>query len=268
MFYLDILPIAFKIGNLSIYWYGIIYALSIFIIWLFSSYIIKMMKKFDISILSSQYFDQFMFIGIISCIIGARLGHILFFEPEYYINNPFEIFMIRNGGLSFHGGVLGILFSLFYFKRKYNIPIKIMADILSFSGALGIFIGRIANFINQELYGIVTNFKFAVIFSFVDNFPRHPTQIYESIFEGFVSFWIMLMIWKFKGPKLIGSGIFSATFMIVYSSSRFIIEFYKDVETYNYFNMFSLTVGQILSIILFIFAFVVLRYKEGDVIKN
>ena len=264
MFFLDIFPIAFRMGNLSIYWYGIIYAFSIFFVWMFSGYILKTMKKSDLNVPEIQLFDKFIFTGIISCIVGARVGHVLFYELSYYIENPLEIFMLRNGGLSFHGGVIGLCFAAYFFKKKYGISIKLLADILSFSGSFGIFIGRIANFINQELYGVVTNVKHAVIFSFVDNFPRHPTQIYESLFEGLFSFWVMLMVWKIKGPKSVGTGIFAFLFMIIYSISRFIIEYFKDVEVYTYFDFISLTMGQILSIFLFFFSFFILRYVEGD----
>jgi phosphatidylglycerol:prolipoprotein diacylglycerol transferase len=256
MFLLDISPVAFTFGQIPVYWYGIIYALSIFASWKFACYIIKNSDYTP----SKPEFEKFIFGGIIACIIGARLGHVLFFEFEYYISHPLEIIMIRNGGLSFHGGIIGIFVVSYNFCKKKGYNFKILADILSFSGAIGVSLGRIANFINQELYGTVTGVEWAVIFSRVDNMPRHPSQLYESLFEGLFSFWIMLIFWKTRGPKSIGSGLYAFIFMLIYSSSRYIVEFFKDVEVLTFFGTFSFTVGQILSIILFISAFFIINF--------
>jgi phosphatidylglycerol:prolipoprotein diacylglycerol transferase len=255
LFFLDISPIAFSIGSLPVYWYGIIYSISILISWKFAWYIFKNTRYTA----SKAEFEKFMFQCIIACIIGARLGHVLFFELEYYITHPMEIIMIRKGGLSFHGGALGIFIVIYNFCKKNGYSFKTLIDILSFAGAIGIAFGRIANFINQELYGVATSVEWAVIFNLVDQMPRHPSQLYESLFEGFFSFWIMLIFWKMKGPKSIGSGLYSFLFMIIYSSSRYIIEFFKEVEVLTVFGVFLFTVGQILSIILFIAAFFVLK---------
>lgn len=258
MFFLDFSPVAFSFGHISIYWYGIIYATSILLSWKFACYIIRKTPNAP----SIPEFDVFMFAGIIACVVGARLGHILFFEFEYYLQHPLDIMMIRNGGLSFHGAVIGIISVVVWFSRKYKYNFKVMADILAFAGSIGIFCGRIANFINQELYGSPTGVKWAVIFSRVDSLPRHPTQIYESIFEGLFSFWIMLILWKLRGVRSIGTGVYAFIFLTIYSSSRYIIEFFKDVEVITYFNMFSITVGQILSIVFFLLAICVLKYRS------
>ncbi len=260
MFLLDLSPIAFSIGTISIYWYGIIYALSIFCSWKFACYVIQ---KSECGI-SKQEFEQFMFLCVISCIIGARLGHIFFFELEYYISHPIEIIMLRNGGMSFHGGIIGLIIAVFIFAKKHKTNIHVIFDVLSFAGAIGIFLGRIANFINQELYGVPSGSKWAVIFSRVDQLPRHPTQLYESLTEGLLSFCIMFIVWKIKGKQSIGSGLYTFLFLTIYSTSRYIIEFFKEVETITYFNMFSFTIGQILSIFLIAFAFINLQLKSRN----
>lgn len=238
------------------YWYGILYATSIFASWQFACHIIKNSDHTP----SKQELERFIFGCIVACIIGARLGHILFFELEYYVSHPLEIIMLRKGGLSFHGGIIGIFFASYNFCKKKGYNFKILADILSFSGSIGVFLGRIANFINQELYGTVTGVDWAVIFSRVDQMPRHPSQLYESLFEGFFSFWTMLIFWKTRGSKSIGSGLYAFIFMIVYASSRYIIEFFKEVEVLTFFGNFSFTVGQILSIILFVSAFFMINF--------
>jgi phosphatidylglycerol:prolipoprotein diacylglycerol transferase len=195
-------------------------------------------------------------------IIGARLGHVLFFDFEYYLNNPFEVLMIRKGGLSFHGGAIALAVYAYFFNKRRGLSWKIMMDALCIGGALGLGLGRIANFFNQELYGKVCSSDFAVIFQMVDHMPRYPTQIFESIFEGFINFWILIATFKIGGTKVIGNCKIPAIFSIIYSSSRFVIEFYKDVEVYTYFKCISLTVGQALSIALFMFGIWMFRFHS------
>jgi phosphatidylglycerol:prolipoprotein diacylglycerol transferase len=253
MFVWSISPIAFSVLSLDIYWYGIIYAFALFTSWAVATYILRKLRANGVSILTKEEFDNFMFWAIVSIVVGARLGHVLFFEIEYYLKNPFEILMLRQGGLSFHGAIIGLGLYLYAFVRKRNFSWKLFADVLCLSGALGIGIGRLANFMNQELYGKIATVDCAVIFSLVDNMPRYPTQIFESFFEGFLNFWILFIIFRIKGITLLGTGIFTSVFCIVYSSSRFIIEFFKEVETYTYFNSVTLTTGQTLSIAMFLF---------------
>ena len=244
-------PIAFEIGKLQIYWYGIIYALSLFLSWMLSTWILRKLRQNNINVPSKEEFDGFMFWAIVFVVVGARFGHIVFYDLEYYIKHPSEIIMIRNGGLSFHGAVLSLFLYIFAYVKRKTINWKIMTDVLVISGALGVGIGRFANFMNQELYGKITSSNFAVIFKYVDNMPRYPTQLFEAFFEGLLNFWILFVFFRFKGTKIIGTGTPSALFCIIYSSSRFIIEFYKDVETYTFFNAIELTIGQILSILMF-----------------
>jgi phosphatidylglycerol:prolipoprotein diacylglycerol transferase len=177
----------------------------------------------------------------------------LFFDIEYYLKNPLEIIMIRRGGLSFHGAAIGIGLYVYAFVKKRNLSWRLFTDILCLAGALGVGIGRLANFANQELYGKIATIDCAVIFSLVDNMPRYPTQLFESFFEGFLNFWILFIIFRIKGILTFGTGILTSVFCIVYSSSRFIIEFFKETETHTYFNSITLSAGQVLSIAMFLF---------------
>ena len=256
-------PIAFSIGNFNVYWYGIIYAIALFSSWAIATWILRKLRNNNISVPTKEVFDSFMFWAIVSIIIGARLGHVLFFDLEYYISRPLEIFMLRNGGLSFHGSVIALAIYTYFFMKKQKLSWAVLIDVLSIAGAFGVGIGRLANFMNQELYGKISTNDFSVIFSFVDHMPRYPTQLFESFFEGFLTFLILLIVLKVKGFRTIGSGLFSALFCIIYSSARFAIEFYKDVETYTYFNILTLTVGQILSIALFLFGIFMLYLKNN-----
>ncbi len=262
MFTLSISPIAFHIGTLSVYWYGVIYATALLASWIVATWCFRKLRHNDMKVPSPAEFDGFMFFGIISMLVGARLGHVLFFELDEYLKDPMEIFMIRNGGLSFHGACIGIASYAYFFVRKHKYSWKIMADVLCLAGSLGVGIGRVANFINQELYGVMAGGSNAVIFKYVDNIPRHPTQLYESFFEGFLNFWIMFIVFRIRGAKSMGTGIFVALFSIIYASSRFVIEFYKETERYIYFDAIYITTGQILSLALLIFGVLVLYYQE------
>jgi phosphatidylglycerol:prolipoprotein diacylglycerol transferase len=214
------------------------------------------------SIPSKEDFDKFMFFAIVWTVVGARLGHIIFFDLEYYIHHLHEVILIRYGGLSFHGSVLALALYTYYFCKKNVVYWKIILDVLCLAGALGIGIGRLANFVNQELYGKVCTSDFAVIFTLVDQLPRYPTQLFESFFEGFLNFWLLIIIFRLKGLVIIGTGMLTSIFCIVYSSARFVIEFYKEVETITYFKCLSLTVGQILSLALFFFGIFVVHYQK------
>ena len=264
MFIWQASPVAFSISGWNIYWYGIIYASSLFASWMVATWVLRKLRYNKINVPSKEDFDSFMFWAIISILVGARLGHVIFFELEYYLSNPIEILMLRNGGLSFHGSVIGLAIYTYFYNKRHNLSWKLMADVLCFASTLGIGIGRLANFMNQELYGKICTSDFAVIFKFVDEMPRYPTQIFESFFEGFLNFWIMFIVFRLKGVKIMGTGAMTSIFCIVYSSSRFVIEFFKEVETYTYFNCITLTVGQILSITMFLFGIFVLYYKENN----
>ena len=267
MFVLSCHPVAFSFLGWSVYWYGIIYATALLCSWGIATWVLRKLRNNKIHVPSVEDFDKFMAFAIISIVVGARLGHVLFFQFDYFINRPLEIFMIHRGGLSFHGAVIGLGLYSYFFVKKHNITWKLLADVLCLAGALGVGIGRIANFINQELYGRITGSDCAVIFRYVDQMPRYPTQLFESFFEGFLNFWIMFIVFRLKGVKVMGTGALVALFCIIYSSSRFIIEFYKEVETYTYFNRISLTIGQMLSLVLLIFGIFVLYYKKRE-LKN
>ncbi|MDR1390864.1 MAG: prolipoprotein diacylglyceryl transferase [Holosporales bacterium] len=264
MFTLSISPIAFSIGALNVYWYGIVYASALLLSWCVAVWALNKLRNNGVNVPSKEVFDKFMFWAIISIIIGARLGHVLFFDLKYYMQYPSEIIMLRNGGLSFHGAVISLVIYSYLFIKKYNFSLKLFADILCLAGALGIGIGRFANFINQELYGKISTSNASVIFLLVDHMPRYPTQIFESFFEGFLNFWILFIIFRLKGVKIIGTGVIVSVFCTVYSSARFIVEFYKEVETYVYFDAIALTIGQTLSITLFLFGVFMLHWRETD----
>ena len=237
-------PVAINIFSLEIRWYSLAYLAGILIGWLMS-------KKFFISDEKiKENFDDYITYLIIGIIVGGRLGYILFYNFLYYINNPLDIFKIWQGGMSFHGGVLGIIAASIWFGTKNKInPFKYL-DIIAVVAPVGIFFGRIANFINSELYGFETNLPWAVKFLQVDNLYRHPSQLYEALFEGFILFFIMIYLWKKK--FYITPGLISGFFLIFYSIFRFSVEFFRVPDDHLGYFLLNLSMGQILSLVFFL----------------
>jgi phosphatidylglycerol:prolipoprotein diacylglycerol transferase len=184
---------------------------------------------------------------MIGIIIGGRLGYVIFYNPDYYLNNLLEIFKLWNGGMSFHGGFIGVVFAVIYSSKISKTAILILADLIAIVAPIGIFFGRLANFINGELYGRITNHSFGMIFPNAGNSPRHPSQLYEAFFEGFVLFIIMLLFIKFTNI-LNKKGLITALFLSCYGSFRFIIEFFREPDANIGLLYFNFSMGQLLSL--------------------
>ena len=232
-------PVAFQILSIEIRWYSLAYIIGILTGWVFSK------KIFITDNGLKEKFDDYITYLILGIIIGGRLGYVIFYNLDYFINNFADIFKIWQGGMSFHGGLIGIVIASILFAKKNNHdPFKYL-DIVAIVAPIGIFFGRIANFINSELYGITTNLPWGVKFLRVDNLYRHPSQIYEAIFEGIILFFILLY---FRNKGLIKSpGVISGLFLIFYSFFRFLIEFLRVPDQQLGYLFFDLTMGQIMS---------------------
>ena len=234
-------PVAIQIFTLEIRWYSLAYIIGILFGWILS-------KKVFISDSNlKDKIDDFITFLILGIIIGGRLGYVFFYNFEYYFNNPADIFKIWQGGMSFHGGLIGVIIASIWFSKKNNQNVFDYLDIVSLVAPIGIFCGRLANFINSELYGIETNMPWAVKFVQVDNLFRHPSQLYEAIFEGIILFFILIYFRK-KGFMKV-PGFISGLFLIFYSIFRFFIEFLRAPDEQLGYLFFSLTMGQIISFI-------------------
>ena len=212
-------PVAIQIFSLEIRWYSLAYIFGILFAWIYCKKIL--IKDKNTSIL----FDELISYLIIGIILGGRLGYVLFYNSKYYLDNLVEILMIWQGGMSFHGGLLGVLIATIFFSKKHNVNKYIFLDLISASAPIGIFLGRISNFINSELYGRETDVLWSVVFKKVDNISRHPSQIYEAILEGLILFFIIFLYTKKN--YLLKPGLISSLFLIFYSLFRFIVEFYR-----------------------------------------
>ncbi len=237
-------PVAIQIFSLEIRWYSLSYIFGIILAWFYCK---KFLIKNDNDLKIIDDLVSYLIIGII---LGGRLGYVFFYNPVYYLKNPVEILMIWNGGMSFHGGLLGTILSTYIFCKLKNINSFIFLDLISLSAPIGIFLGRISNFINSELYGRVTEVSWGVKFLKIDNITRHPSQIYEAIFEGIILF-ILLNFIHTKNRDL-KPGIISALFLFFYSLFRFLIEFTREPDSHIGFLIFDLSMGQIISIIFLI----------------
>ena len=249
-------PVLIDFGFMVIRWYSLAYILGIIIGWILCKKIF--IKNLDIN----QKFDDYITYLIIGIIIGGRLGYVLFYNFNYYINNILDIFKIWQGGMSFHGGLLGIIIASILFAKKNNQDLFVYTDLVSLVAPIGIFFGRLANFINSELYGKVTEVPWAVTFVQVDNLSRHPSQLYEAIFEGIILF-ILLLYFRSKN-FLAKPGLISGLFLIFYSVFRFCIEFFRVPDEQIGYLIFNLSMGQIISLVFIMIGTIVFYLKNEN----
>ena len=248
-------PVAIQFFSFEIRWYSLAYIVGILFGWILSKKIFISNAEIKIK------FDDYITFLILGIIIGGRLGYIFFYNFSYYSTNLLDIFKIWQGGMSFHGGLIGIIISSIWFAKKNNQNPFNYLDIVSLVAPIGIFFGRIANFINSELYGIETNLPWGVKFIQVDDLYRHPSQLYEALFEGIILF-IILLYFRNKG-LLKTPGIISSLFLIFYSIFRFVIEFFRAPDNQLGYLILNLTMGQIASLIfLLIGILIIINYAN------
>ena len=255
-------PVAFSLFGFSVHWYGLMYILALVLALAMAKYLVK---KDDIPI-SNQLLDNYFFWVEIGVILGARLGWVLVYSGEagYYLTQPWQIFNpIHNGefigirGMSYHGAVVGFLIATWAFCRKFKQNLWQLLDLVALSIPLGYFFGRIGNFLNQELFGRITDVSWAIN---VAGQMRHPSQIYEAVLEGLAVFAILFVYRKFK--KFDGELI--ALYAILYTFARFVCEFFREPDFGIGFVFLNLSMGQILSFLMFacgIFLYIILNKK-------
>ena len=238
-------PVAFQIFSLEIKWYSLSYIIGILTGWILAKRIL--IKDNNLR----EKFDDYITYVILGIILGGRLGYILFYNFDYYLNNIVDVFKVWQGGMSFHGGLLGLIIVSVLFAKKNNHNPYIYLDIVSLVAPIGIFFGRIANFINSELYGKETVLPWGVKFEKIDNLYRHPSQLYEAFFEGL--FLLVILIFFQKSISAKNPGFISGIFLIFYSFFRFVIEFFRVPDVQLGYVFLNLSMGQILSLIFFVF---------------
>ena len=243
-FYQMLNPVAFSLGPISVRWYGIAYVLGFA---LAAFMLVRTSRRWHVRF-NSDSLLTIMICVIFGVIIGARLGYVLFYGFDYYAAHPLEVFVLSNGGMSFHGGLLGALASGIVAAKLTGIPYLTLADMGAIAAPIGLFFGRCANFVNGELWGAVTSLPIGVVFGgAAGNVARHPSQLYEALLEGIVLFCILYFLSRKKPPMPRGTHL--GVFLTFYGIFRFLIEFVRqpDVQL-GYLWAGWLTMGQLLSV--------------------
>ncbi len=232
-------PILFELGPLRVGWYGLMYVFGFIASYLLVRY---QMKKKDFGINRAEVENLYFYL-ILGLMVGARLGYVLFYDLKTYLQNPLEIIAIWHGGMSFHGGLIGVLLVGILFSYKNKKSFWKISDLLIVTAPIGLGLGRIGNFINGELYGRVTTLPWGMIFPKGGPLPRHPSQLYESALEGGILF---LILWTLKNNKKIPTGGLLALFLFLYGLFRFFVEFFREPDAHLGFILGPFTMGQLL----------------------
>ena len=256
----EISPIALSIGPLAIRWYSLAYLFGILIAWFL---VLRNSKKYNLGY-TAQHIEDLAFYMTMGIVIGGRLGYAIFYGGEEMWLKPWKILELWKGGMSFHGGVLGVIFAAFLYAKKYKFKFLAITDLVVLFAPIGIFLGRIANFINDELWGRVTNVAWAIRFPSGGYLPRHPSQLYEAIFEGIILFILLNYLWSFSAIRK-KNGVVSAVFIIFYGIFRICMEQFRQPDAHLGFYFEKITMGQMLSIPLVVIGIIILfkKYKRN-----
>lgn len=239
--YPQIDPVAFELGPLAVHWYGLMYLIGFGSAWLLGRWRVK----HDLTRVTLTDFEDMLFLAMLGAVIGGRLGYTLFYQPGYYLQHPLEIAFLWQGGMSFHGGLLGVLASLWFFARRKQYRFLELGDLVAPLVPLGLAAGRLGNFINGELWGRPTELPWGMVFPGAqDDIARHPSQLYQFALEGVLLF---VVVWWFaRNPKPVGQ--VSAVFLMGYGVLRFVAEFGREPDAFLGLLWASLSMGQWLCI--------------------
>ncbi|MCW8914873.1 MAG: prolipoprotein diacylglyceryl transferase [Magnetovibrio sp.] len=236
-------PVLVEIGPVVIRWYALAYIAGLVLGWRYMMWLADQAGSF----VKSKDADDFLVWAVFGVILGGRLGYVFFYKPEYYLANPAEILQTWQGGMSFHGGFLGVLFATWLFCRLRSIRFLAFVDLGVVVAPFGLFFGRLANFANSELWGRTTDVAWGVVFPNGGPYPRHPSQLYEAALEGLVLLVVLHLVWRRESLRKT-PGVLSGVFLIGYGLSRIIVEFFRQPDEHLGFLWGGATMGQLLSI--------------------
>lgn len=241
--YPEIDPVLISIGPFAIRWYSLAYVVGI----LGGAYYVDWLNKKPPVLKNFSAMDDLIVWSIFGIILGGRLGYVLFYNAEFYLHYPLEALKVWQGGMSFHGGLAGLILAVYWFCKKKSVPFLAVTDLCAAAAPIGLALGRVANFINGELYGRVTDSPMGMVFPTGGALPRHPSQLYEAALEGVVLFLILLIVAR-KGARHY-AGLMSGIFLIGYGVSRIIVEYFREPDAQLGFIIGDLiTMGQLLSL--------------------
>jgi phosphatidylglycerol---prolipoprotein diacylglyceryl transferase len=236
-------PVAIAIGPFAIRWYALAYIVGLLLGWRYCLWLARRPP----AVASPAAIDDFLVWATLGVVLGGRFGYVLFYKPDFYLQNPSEVLALWHGGMSFHGGALGVLTALVLFCRQRGLSLLAFSDIITSAVPIGIFFGRVANFVNGELWGRPTDVAWGVVFPGAGVVPRHPSELYEAGLEGLVLFLILFALVRFTNLRE-KPGLVSGVFLIGYGCARIFCEFFREPDAFLGFLWFGATMGQLLSI--------------------
>jgi phosphatidylglycerol:prolipoprotein diacylglycerol transferase len=239
----DIDPIAVALGPIAIRWYSLAYIVGLVAGWRYCRRLAARPPK----AIDPDAFDDFLLWATLGVVLGGRLGYVLFYKPAFFIDNPLEVFVLWRGGMSFHGGAAGVILAIILFARKRGVSWLSLGDLVGCAVPIGLFLGRLANFVNGELYGRAADVPWAMVFPFdPEQVPRHPSQLYEAALEGIVLFLLLYLLARrgwLERPGAIGGA-----FLAGYGLARIVVEFFREPDAHLGFLLGFTTMGQVLSL--------------------
>ena len=257
-------PVFIDFGIIQISWYSIAYVLGIILGWVYiKKILISTTKKSSSHSVSVEIFDDIIVYMVLGILIGGRLGYAIIYNFEYFLKNFIEIFMIWRGGMSFHGGLVGVIVAIFIFSKKNKINFFEIGDLVSCAAPIGIFFGRIANFINGELYGKVSELPWSFIFPNGGDASRHPSQLYEAILEGIILF-LIINFFAIKRKAIFNKGFISSLFLIYYSILRIIGEIFREPDQHLGYIFNFVSMGTLLSIIMLVMGLLIYLFIKNN----
>ena len=244
-------PVAFSLGPLHVRWYGLMYLAGFGAAWWLGMRRIKQ----GLAPVTREQFDDLIFLAVLGVILGGRLGYVLFYKPSFFFHDPVAILTVWEGGMSFHGGLLGVVTAILAFSWRNRINPLMLSDLVAIVAPIGLFFGRIANFINGELWGRPTDVPWAMIFPRGGPIPRHPSQLYQAFFEGVLLFLLMLAVWKLADGRR-RPALLTGVFCMGYGVARIVGETFREPDSFLGFLWGPITMGMLLSAPVFLFGLV------------
>lgn len=249
----DIDPVAISLGPLKVHWYGVMYLVGFAGVWLFG----RIRAKSSWSAIKPELIDDLVFYGAMGAILGGRIGYIIFYNWNQFVSDPIILFKVWQGGMSFHGGMLGVFVAMWIYARKIHCTMFQLTDFIAPLAPIGLFAGRIGNFINAELWGRTTDVSWSMVFPGAGPLPRHPSQLYEAFMEGIILFIILWLFTSKPRPEMSATGMS----LLLYGFFRFMVEFFRMPDAHlGYLALDWVTMGQILSIPMMIIGTVLIYF--------
>lgn len=236
-------PVAIQIGPIAIRWYALAYVGGLLLGWRYCRHLASR----SASGITPEAIDDFLIWAVAGVVLGGRIGYALFYKPEFFLSNPVEVVAVWHGGMSFHGGLLGVVVAALLFCRRRRFPVLATSDIFAAAAPIGLFLGRIANFVNGELVGRPSDVPWAIVFPHAGPLPRHPSQLYEALLEGLLLFLVLYLVSRSRSLRTRG-GFATGVFLIGYGAARIFVEVFRQPDDHIGFLLGQTTMGQLLSL--------------------